>query len=170
MIEIRDSYWVEKSRFMAGEYPGSSNEQSAQSKLEWLLSKNINFFINLTEPGEYGLKPYTKFLENFYSEEVEQKLYKNFPIPDMQTPSVPQMVEILNLIDNKMNEGRNIYLHCYGGIGRTGTVVGCYFVRHGMVAQEALNLIANLRRFTPDGWRPSPETSSQRQMVLNWSE
>lgn len=28
--------------------------------------------------------------------------------------------------------GQTVYVHCYGGIGRTGTVVGCWLVRHGL--------------------------------------
>ena len=34
--------------------------------------------------------------------------------------------------------GRTVYLHCRGGIGRTGTVLGCYLVRQGQTAEEAL--------------------------------
>ena len=162
MIKISDSYWVQKSRFMAGEYPGSSDERTALAKLEWLMSKNINFFINLTEPGEYGLKPYEILFDKVQSEITRHVAYFKFPIPDMGTPSVSQMLQILDTIDKALNEGRNIYLHCYGGIGRTGTVVGCYYVRHGLEPQKALGQIAKLRRNTPDGWRQSPETSPPR--------
>ena len=28
-------------------------------------------------------------------------------------------------------DGRKVYVHCWGGVGRTGTVVGCYLVRQG---------------------------------------
>jgi protein tyrosine/serine phosphatase len=170
MIEIRDSYWIQTHRFMAGEYPGSSDESTALAKLEWLLSININFFINLTEPDEYGLKPYEILFDKVQADITETVMYTNFPIPDMETPSVSQMVKILDTIDNALTEDRNIYMHCYGGIGRTGTVVGCYYVRHGLEPQQALDRIAELRKNTPDGWRSSPETSEQRRMVLNWSE
>ena len=63
-----------------------------------------------------------------------------------------------------------MYVHCYGGIGRTGTVVGCWLRRQGLPGQEALDLIERLRRDTPDGWKPSPETSEQRRFVLDWEE
>jgi hypothetical protein len=169
MNKILDSYWVEENRFMAGEYPGSAAELTALSKLEWLLSKDIDCFIDLTEPNEHGLKPYTNLFERIQVEKTKPPRYINFPIPDMHTPSVPQMVNILDAINNALADGQNIYLHCYGGIGRTGTVVGCYFVQHGMETQNALDRIAELRRNTPDGWRQSPETFEQRQMILNWN-
>jgi protein-tyrosine phosphatase len=68
-----------------------------------------------------------------------------------------------------LEQGETAYVHCYGGIGRTGTVIGCYLVRHGMSGKEALAEIAHLRQVTPVDWVTSPETRAQRQMVWNWS-
>ena len=31
------------------------------------------------------------------------------------------MQEILDAVDRALAAGRNVYLHCWGGIGRTGT-------------------------------------------------
>ena len=78
------------------------------------------------------------------------------------------MTSILETIDGVLAAGRAVYVHCYGGIGRTGTVVGCFLARHGMAGAEALEQIARWRERTPDGWKRSPETDEQRQMVLNW--
>ena len=78
------------------------------------------------------------------------------------------MASILETIDGLLASGREVYVHCYGGIGRTGTVVGCFLARHGMAGAEALEQIARWRERTPDGWIRSPETDEQRRMVLNW--
>ncbi len=59
-----------------------------------------------------------------------------------------------------------MYLHCFDGIGRTGTVVGCYLVRQGMTGNEALEQIDRLRQGTLDGWNESAETEEQRHMIL----
>jgi protein-tyrosine phosphatase len=76
----------------------------------------------------------------------------------------------VNAIDAALDNKQVVYVHCWGGIGRTGTVVGCYLVRHGMTGQEALAEIKRLRRNLPftDRIRSSPETDAQKQMVLNW--
>ncbi len=89
-------------------------------------------------------------------------------IPDLHTPLPEGMARILDTIDAALEAGRTVYVHCYGGIGRTGTVVGCYLVRHGTDGEAALAEIARLRRETPDGWKRSPETHAQREMVRNW--
>ena len=65
-------------------------------------------------------------------------------------------------------QGETVYVHCFGGIGRTGTVVGCYLVEQGMDGTAALDQIARWRQGTPDGHRPSPETSAQRDFVRGW--
>ena len=84
-------------------------------------------------------------------------------------PSAEEMKCILDALDAALARGQVVYAHCYGGIGRTGTLVGCYLARHGMAQGEAaIAHIAELRRGTPDGWKRSPETEAQRQLVTSW--
>ena len=74
------------------------------------------------------------------------------------------MREILDAIDGALDAGRGVYVHCYAGIGRTGTVVGCYLVRHGMEPAEALRTVTSWR-----GIR-SPQSVEQEEFVLEWRE
>jgi protein-tyrosine phosphatase len=77
------------------------------------------------------------------------------------------MTAILDTMDATL-EREVVYLHCWGGSGRTGTVIGCWLVRHGMDCDQALATIAALRRETAYGDRPSPESDEQRDMVRAW--
>ena len=79
------------------------------------------------------------------------------------------MVTILDRIDQALADGRPVYVHCWGGKGRTGTVVGCYLVRHGIAeVKAALRLIQEMRCNDPRAHEPSPETKEQSQFVLHW--
>lgn len=79
------------------------------------------------------------------------------------------MADLLAYIESEIQDGRPVYVHCWGGIGRTGTVVGCWMVKKdSRTAEDALQRIAELRRGTPDGRRASPQTEEQREFVRQW--
>lgn len=158
---LPDSYWVIPGRFAAGEYPGDRHEGEARRKLEEFLAVGVREFVDLTEEGEYGLAPYAPLLPAVAR-------HQRFPIPDMDVPTPAQMTAILDFIDAALATGRGVYVHCFGGVGRTGTVVGCWLVRRGLSAEQALARIAAWREGTPDGDRRSPETLEQRRFVQGW--
>lgn len=166
---IPDSYWVRPGRLLAGEYPGAPHDEGARRKLHRLLEVGVTFFLDLTEAGEYELKPYAPLLQGRTTAQEHPAEHRRIPIPDWGTPTSEEMVRILDTIDAALAADHTVYIHCYGGVGRTGTVIGCYLVRYGMSGPDALARIARLRRGTPDEYRVSPETEAQRQMVLNWS-
>jgi protein-tyrosine phosphatase len=122
----------------------------------------------LTEEREYGLKPYTPLLWELAEKLGRQVAHHRVAIPDMGIPTPEEMVYILDTMDFVLQAGHVVYMHCYAGIGRTGTVIGCHLARHSMSGDEALQEIARLRQGTPAGWKRSPSTSAQRQMVRNW--
>ncbi len=161
-----DSYWVIPQRFLAGEYPGAHDERMAAHKIHRLLGANITHFIDLTCPND--AIPYAPLLAEEASLMDMTIVHERHPILDFYIPTVEQMVAILDSIDHALAENKNIYVHCIGGIGRTGTTVGCHLVRHGMRAEEALERIKVLRKDVPDWWVNSPENETQRQFVLNW--
>jgi len=161
-------YWLIPGKILAGEYPGQKPylNPSAEQKISYLLGLGANFFIDLTEPGR--LVPYAGILQeegDLLGQVVE---YHRFAIDDFGVPSPGQMVEILDSIDAALADGKVVYLHCWGGIGRTGTVAGCYLVRHGLNGKLALKKIKELRQHLPDHWMRSPESDPQWRMVLEW--
>jgi len=167
---IPDSYWVEPGHFLAGEYPGAREEDAALAKVGALLDAGVTLFVDLTEAGEYNLRPYWPLVQQLAGERGERVEHRRLSIPDMGTPSVDTMRLILDTIDGVLAAGETVYVHCFGGIGRTGTVVGCYLVRHGMEGATALATIAQRRQGTPDGHKRSPETDAQRVLVITWQD
>ncbi len=162
-----NSYWVVPQKLLAGAYPGSSYSGRTRQTLDQLISANITVFIDLTEGGEY-----IEYERLLYSEGKALKrltAYYRLPIRDEWVPSKEEMVEILDVIDTAISAGRKVYVHCLHGRGRTGTVIGCWLVRHGMSSTKAIQEIARLRQFLLWESRSSPRTPEQQQMVLNWT-
>jgi hypothetical protein len=157
---IPEAYWVEPGSLLAGPYPAPHQTHITHDKLQRLLQTGIQLFVDLTEPGE--AVPYTDKL-------MGKALYQRMPISDFDTPAPHEMINILNTLDYALRRSQRVYVHCLAGMGRTGTVVGCYLVRHGMSGDEALKAIRKLRADTSFARSPSPETEAQRRMVLRWS-
>ena len=166
-----NSYWVKPGQLLAGEYPGAKNEAAARQKLARFLDAGLTFFIDLTEPHE--LEPYEAMLKKEAAARGLAVEYRRFPIRDAGLPKTArQMVDILNTIDQAIAAGHAVYVHCWGGIGRTGTVIGCHLVRHGRSGDEALQEIARLWHFMEKRHRRphSPETAEQVEFVRRWLE
>jgi protein-tyrosine phosphatase len=166
-IPYLDSYWVIQDQFLAGAYPGALDEESAIHRIQSLIHAGINTIIDLTRP-EDTYYPYAKLLDKETQEFNIQIDQLNFPISDFDTPAVEVMTLILNTIDQRLEAGQRVYVHCVGGIGRTGTVVGCYLARHGLSGEEALIQLEYLRREAASWWRRSPESDYQIEFVRKW--
>ena len=94
---------------------------------------------------------------------------RRFPVPDLGVTDVATMGRILDAIDASIEVGMPVYVHCWGGIGRTGTVVGCFLIRHGMAdGKTAIERIHHLRYTDAERRRPSPETRAQVALVESW--
>lgn len=161
---IRHCYWVERGRLLAGEYPGAPDPAEARAKVARFEAAGVDVFVDLTGPAD-GLAP--------YADHLRRARHERFPIPDVSVPgSREQMRRILDCIDQHLAAGRRVYVHCWGGVGRTGLVVGCWLARHGHPGQAALDRLAELWSRCPKSRRRprSPETAQQEAWVRNWRE
>lgn len=163
-------YWVVPHRLMAGEYPIAIREEDGLKKLSAIVSAGISHFIDLTQTWD-PLEPYEQMLNRVVPSPEAAPGYDRFAINDMGTPDSPHQTNaILDRIDLLLSENRVPYIHCWGGIGRTGTIVGCWLVRHGQTGQEALRTIATLWSTVAKRHRYpySPQTVDQCRYVLDW--
>jgi protein-tyrosine phosphatase len=80
------------------------------------------------------------------------------------------MVRLLALINSRLQTGCNLYIHCYAGIGRTGTVVGCFLAEQSGSGEAALKQLELLRRRLPNAHIRSPESDAQASLVRNWKK
>lgn len=168
VLPFERSYWIIPGKLLAGEYPASIDETETKKKLDGLVAVGIKTVINLTENQEKnhdGIKlyDYTSQLKSFGIETYRK------PIKDISVPAKDEMDEILELIDNSLKENKPVYFHCWGGVGRTGTVLGCYLLHSKMANRNnVFYFISYLKRSTSISHRESPETEEQRRFILDY--
>ena len=165
---IPESYWVEPGRFLAGEYPGGFDPQTTRRRMDAFLEAGITAFIDLTQSHER--EPYKAILEEQARAYGLNITYQRLAIRDLDTPSRETMTDILDAIDSALASGQKVYVHCWGGVGRTGMTVGCYLVRRGRTGEQALQQIAEWRQDAPKRIISphSPETDEQREFIRSW--
>lgn len=163
-------YWVTPGRLLAGEYPGAWLAAEARERLSRYLDVGITFFLDLTDPAD-GLEPYTRLLESEAAARGIVVAHRRMAIRDMDTPTTGHMTDILKTLDEALANGHNVYVHCWGGIGRTGTVVGCYLAQQGQTGQQALSHLAHLWRGVAKSrtFPRSPQTEAQVEFVRRWN-
>jgi hypothetical protein len=169
------SYWVVPGKFLAGAYPGAKDMAEVRLNMLDILESGIRCLVSLMELNEtenhlFLFVPYGPIVKALAVGSETEVMLLRYPVPDLGIPSREQMVGILATIDGAIERGMGLYVHCRGGIGRTGTVVGCYLIRHGLAtAANALERIAVLRRGDASAFIRSPETVDQRLFVQSWS-
>lgn len=166
---IPESYWVIPGYFLAGGYPNTNADDGiARQCLAAFINTGINTFFDLTRAGE--LPPYLPIL---LEEAVHYGIsinYQRVTMQDKGLPSHEQMTLLLDTLDAALAAGGKVYLHCWGGIGRTGTTIGCWLVRHGLTGGQALIRLNELYRTAEQShiFPQSPETDAQVNFVLGW--
>ena len=144
----------------AGEYPGDKNEEVAKQKIEQMYHFGIRHFIDLTEEGE--LRPYNHLLPS-------DTTYTRFPIVDCGAPKSVESVQrlLLRIEELKKIEGY-VYVHCWGGVGRTGTIVACYLSQNWEEPDlnHALEVLRrNFSEMPKSVYRETPETKEQMDFI-----
>jgi hypothetical protein len=172
-LPFRGSYWVVPNVLAAGPHPLGVFEPAPPDIAERFIACNVCHFVDLTETGEYP-----SYLDAWHlidgTSPNDIFSYRQFPIRDFDVPSKDLAVKILNYIDERIAEGNSaVYIHCYAGLGRTGTIVGLYLARHAIaVGKAALAKIRALRGGLPEPLRSadSPQSVTQLLMVTRWQE
>jgi protein-tyrosine phosphatase len=113
-VPVPDSYWVVAGRLLAGEYPGAKVEAEALERIRAFQTAGVTSYVDLTEEDE-GLTPYAPLLPS-------RARHTRLGVRDLSCPAREEMRTILTTIDSELHRGEVVYVHCWGGHGRTGAV------------------------------------------------
>ena len=111
---------------------------------------------------EYELLDCWPSARDYFEELSEAGLgYTWFPIPDYEAPDPDEALNLFRELSRIERLG-GILFHCYGGRGRTPTMIAAYLVTvHGLSLEEALSLI---------GRAVAPDLSDEQLLFLEMME
>ncbi len=175
-LPIPESYWVVPGLLLAGEYPFSFVEEEGRGRLRAFLDAGIRLFVDLTEAKESGrtgpLDPYADaLLEEAAARGLSVRTVRH-PVRDMSVPAGDGLERIVAELEGAVERAEPAYVHCWGGIGRTGTAVASFLARHhGVTGDEALALLDVLWQDVPKSaiFPESPQTEEQRRAVRRFA-
>ncbi len=161
-------YWVVPGRLLVGEHPGSQSRADTMDRLRRFLRAGVTCFVDLTEPRE--LPSYENLLP-FATPTGRRIEYLREPIPDHSVPAAREgMSRILEALDEALEAGHVVYLHCRAGIGRSAMTAGCWLASRPGVNGDALERLQVMwqQSAQSQAWPMVPETAEQVEFVRNW--
>lgn len=166
--EVLHAWWVLPGRLLAGEYPGAKTPEITRDKVARLIDAGVTSIVDLTTGGD-RLKPYLDTLEEIVNEEGRVgrpvKYSGSHPIPDMSAIDQHGYDDIVRYIRGELADGRVVYVHCWGGMGRTSTVIGAWLIDDGLDYAATIMRIAQLRAGTRKAHVPCPQSATQHRAL-----
>ena len=118
-----------------------------------------------------GLDVVVSLLERDEADQLELRLegdiaksknvqFISFPIPDRGVPiSTKNAISFLREIAAKLEDGRNVAIHCRQSVGRSGLIAAGLLVTSGMGVDKAIEAVSTARG------QVIPETPAQLQWI-----
>ncbi|MBH58924.1 MAG: protein tyrosine phosphatase [Thaumarchaeota archaeon] len=128
-----------------------------KTELDYLINQNISAILTLTT-SSLNDKVISNHSVNF----------KHIPIEDHSLPSIENIVDSVNFINECISNNQPVVVHCRAGIGRTGTILAALLITSGMSVE---NSIKEVRKKRPGiaGFRKSIE-SQQIKSLTDYSD
>ena len=149
-------------------FPGRNGEKISfeenifLEELNNFSSLNSNTVVTLVEDNEIEKLCDKKFfVRKIYSHNLK---WIHMPIVDLKSPDHKFMDKWQTtkvLLKNDLIEGKNIFVHCMGGKGRSGTIAAILLVEFGEKHKEAIEIVREKRK-------GAIETKEQEDFILSY--
>lgn len=120
--------WLIENRLAGVSYPGSEDALVLLSKL------GVKALVSLSEQS-VGINRLTR----------HGLQAKHIPISDLTAPTLSQVEQAIASIDDFLAQDQPVAVHCFVGLGRTGTILACYLVSRGSSARQAIEQVRTRR-------------------------
>lgn len=120
---------------------------------------------DLAEAHGYGIRAIATLTEDPLDDRIVSKSgieNRHWPVVDFDVPTLDQAADFCRWVDEQLAASRPVAVHCFAGLGRTGTMIACWLVREkGSTTEGVLRAI---RRIEPG----FVQTAQQEAFVAVW--
>ena len=171
-MEIKEYDYVQpkgiRGKIILTCFPGRSGETISfeegifLEELHNFSSQNCSTIVTLVEDKEIeNLCDKKFFVRKIYSHNLK---WLHMPIEDLKAPDhkfIEKWQTTKVLLKNDLIEGKNIFVHCMGGKGRSGTIAAILLVEFGEKHKEAIEIVREKRK-------GAIETKEQEDFILSY--
>jgi len=119
--------WLIENKLAGSGIPTSTNE------VQWVIEQGVKSIVTVREEP----------LDNDWVKNVN---YLHVHSNDMGVPEFDDLVSAVDFIHSRITNNEPVMVHCLAGLGRTGTLLACYLVKHQkMSADDAIQKVREER-------------------------
>ena len=119
--------WLIDEKLAGSGMPTSFDE------FDWIVNQGVKSIVTMTENA----------LPDNWTQNID---YLHVPTPDLTAPDMDKIDSAVDFIHEQITNDQAVMVHCAAGMGRAGTILACYFVKHmKFTAKEAINKVREQR-------------------------
>lgn len=136
--------WLINNKLAGSGMPTTSDE------INWVLKRGIKSIVTMTENA----------LPELWIKNVN---YLHVPTEDLNAPDMDKIDQAVDFIHENLNGNHPVMVHCAAGIGRTGTILACYLIKH-----QKLRAKVAIKKVREE--RPGSIQSERQELVVGLYE
>ena len=124
---------------------------TSNDEVQWVIEQGVKSIVTVREEP----------LDNDWVKNVN---YLHVHSNDMGVPEFDDLVSTVDFIHRRITNNEPVMVHCLAGLGRTGTLLACYLVKHQKMSAD--DAIQKVREERPGSIQSYP----QEEMIFQFAK